>query len=420
MNVTLDYGTTGLNLDLSGLNAHVFKPSYPNPIEDEAAGFSEAINHPIGAQPIREIINSSDRVAIAIPDITRPLPTGRLLGWLFKELSHVPAENFVIISGTGTHRSNTVKEWHAMVGEEIYKNYRCIDHEGANPETLALAGNSSMGYEVIFNKDYVQADKRILMGFIEPHFMAGFSGGYKAAFPGVTAVETIMKYHSAQNIGHDQSTWGVLEGNPTQENIRAGGSVLSADFLINIAQDNQRRITGFFFGDVIEAHEKGCAFCKATAMVACDQLYPVVVTTNSGYPLDQNLYQTVKGISAAAQILEPGGSIIVASRCNDGFPAHGNFRDFLFECESPQAMLDKIHTPGFEKMDQWQVQILAKILKSGSVHLYSELDDEEVRKAHLNPVSDIREAIDQERAIRGADIPIAVLPEGPLTIPYIV
>lgn len=416
--IRLDYGSAGLELNLEGLNARILRPRYPPPLEDEAAAFFQSARKPIDSPPLREKIAATERVAIAIPDITRPLPSGRLLAWLFEELSHVPAENFVIISGTGTHRGNTDDEWRSMVGEEIFARYRCIDHEGTNAETLAYGGRSSFGYDVYFNREYVEADRRILMGFIEPHFMAGFSGGYKAAFPGVTSVDAILNYHNAENIGHERSTWGVLDGNPTQQSVRAGGSLVPVDFLINITQDNERRITGFFMGDVIEAHEEGCSFCKATAMVACDQLYPLVVTTNSGYPLDQNLYQTVKGMSAASQILQPGGHIICASRCNDGFPAHGNFKDFLLRHDSPQAMLDAVHSPGFKLMDQWQVQLLAKILLKAKVSLYSELPDESARGAHLNPVSDVRGAIDEALSSLGRDTPIAILPEGPLTIPY--
>ena len=154
-------------------------------------------------------------------------------------------------------------------------------------------------------------------------------------------------------------------------------------------------------------------------MVACDEAFDIVVTSNSGYPLDQNLYQAVKGMSAAAQVVKPGGLIISAARCNDGFPDHGNFKQFLFDHDSPQAMLDKIHSPGFEQLDQWQAQLLAIILKKCRVALFSELDEIDVRKAHLIPIGDIRQAINEEIRRLGGKVRIAILPEGPLTIPYL-
>jgi lactate racemase len=419
MHVTLEYGTQGLPLDLTGLNVSVVEPTFVAGLPDEARSFQEAMQAPIGCPPLRDQVSSTESVAVVIPDITRALPNERLLGWLFAELSHVPAENVVIISGTGTHRENTPEEWIQMVGPEIYRNYRCINHRGGDRETMDFAGRSRFGYDVHFNREYCRADRRILLGFIEPHFMAGFSGGYKAAFPGVTSVDAIMHYHSAANIGHPNSTWGILADNPTQENVRAGGSLLPVDLLINVTLNNRREITRFFVGDPIAAHDAGCAFCRETAMAACPQPFDIVVTSNSGYPLDQNLYQAVKGMSAASKIVRDDGLIIMAARCNDGFPEHGNFKEFLFGHDSPQAMLDQIQTPGFRRMDQWQVQLLALIMKRARIGVFSELPTAAVVKAHMEPIADIRTRIDEEIAQQGQPLRIAVLPEGPMTIPYL-
>ena len=419
-NVQLQYGTDGLSLDVTGLNANVIRPTYPPPLADERAAFLKAIRQPTDALPLNEFIQSHHQVAIAIPDITRALPRERLLTWLFEELDHVPAEQFAIISGTGTHRGHTDAEWDQLVGQEIHKRYRCIDHDAADESTLVTAGMSRFGYEVKMNRAFVEADRRILIGFIEPHFMAGYSGGYKACFPGVASNDAILHYHNAKNIGDPRSTWGLLESNPTQDHIRAGGGLLDHQFLINVTLDESRRITGFFCGDPVTAHEVGCHFCKQTAMQACDQRYPIVITTNSGYPLDQNLYQAVKGMSAASQIVAEGGLIIIAARCNDGFPSHGNFGRFLFEHDSLEAMLEKIQAPGFRMIDQWQVQILARIRQQVRVALFSELADEDVRRAHLEPTDDLRGCINEELKRIGGEAPIAVLPEGPLTIPYLV
>lgn len=419
MHVKLDYGKTGLNLDLTGLDATVISPQFLPGLTDEATSFHNNAKAPIGSLPLAKIIKAHESVAVVIPDITRALPNERLLTWLFEALPHVPAENYVIISGTGTHRQNTDAEWIHMVGENIFRDYRCINHNGFDPDALTFVGSSPFGYDVYFNNEYVQSDRRILLGFIEPHFMAGFSGGYKAVFPGVTGVDSIMKYHSAENIGHPGSTWGNLVKNPTQENVRAGGSLVSVDFLINVTLNNRKEITRFFLGDPIETHEAGCTFCKETAMAPCDEAFDLVVTSNSGYPLDQNLYQAVKGMSAASQIVKKGGLIISAARCNDGFPDHGNFKNFLFDHDSAQMMLDKICSPGFEQLDQWQVQLLAIILLKARVGLYSSLTDTDVMRAHMAPIHDIREAIDAESMRLGRVAKLAVLPEGPLTIPYI-
>jgi len=212
-------------------------------------------------------------------------------------------------------------------------------------------------------RDYVEADRRMVLGFIEPHFMAGFSGGYKGIFPAIADIDSIMHYHRAQVIGDPASTWGVLEGNPTQDQIRFNGALLPVDFLVNLTQNRKRQITRFFCGEVMQAHRTGCAFAKSTAMVACEKPFPIVVTTNSGYPLDQNLYQAVKGMSAANQIVADGGAIVAAAECSDGLPDFGNYKDILKLGDSPDSLLDLINSDGFHMHDQWQVRRNAVLLE---------------------------------------------------------
>lgn len=419
MKTHLQYGRTGLELDLTGINATVLQPKYLPGLGDEAAAFLAAVRQPIGTRPLRELIRADEKVAVVIPDGTRPLPSDRLLPWLFAELAHVPARNFTILVGTGSHRANTHEELVAMLGERIVQEYRIVNHDAHDPATLALAGQSPMGYPIHFARDYVEADRRIILGFIEPHFMAGFSGGYKAVMPGLAGIDAIMQYHGAAVIGDPRSTWGELEDNPTQRHVRAGGSLLPIDFCINVTLNTRREITRCFCGETMAAHRAGCEFSKATAMVACPHDFPVVVTTNSGYPLDQNLYQSVKGMCAAARIVRPGGLILIAARCNDGFPEHGNFRTLLYESKSPRELLDRIMSPGFSIFDQWQVQLLAMVQIKARIGVHCEMPAEDLRRAHLDPVPDLRVALEAELARVGRDAPVAVLPEGPLTIPYL-
>ena len=419
MKVHLQYGTEGLPLEVDRGNADVIEPVYVEGLADEEAAFHLAVRRPIASQPMRELVRSSDRLAIVIPDITRPMVTERLLRWALGELSHIPERNITIINGTGSHRANTAEELASMVGRETFDRYRVVNHSAHDPETLAPAGISPDGCTVRMNRAYVEADRRIVLGFIEPHFMAGFSGGYKGIFPAVADIDSIMRYHRAEVIGDPGSTWGCLEGNPTQELIRANGSLLPVDFCINVTQNRDRCITGFFCGNVMAAHERGCAFARETAMVPCRHPYDIVVTTNGGYPLDQNLYQTVKGISAAAQIVREGGLILAAAECRDGFPAHGNFRRLLFEHDSPEAILRTILAPGFSLYDQWEAQLLAMILKKCRVGLYSTIPPAEVRRAHIEPVANLKAGLTDALSRKEEGTRWAVLPEGPMTIPYL-
>ena len=417
--IQLQYGQQGLPIEIPSDNVRVIEPCFLPGLPDEAAEFQAAVRRPIASAPLADLISSSDQVALVVPDLTRPFPANRVLPWLFAELSHVPPENFTIHLGNGSHRLETDHEISVLLGADIAANYRVINHSACDPSTLELAGRDLDGQPVYFDRDYVQADRRIALGFIEPHLMAGFSGGYKAIMPGIADIDTILRYHNAARIGHPRSTWGLLEHNPTQELIRHNGSLLPVDFCLNVTLNRRREITRFFCGSVIAAHEQGAAFCKETTMIACDRTYPIVITTNSGYPLDQNLYQTDKGLAAAAQIVEEGGLIICASECSDGFPAHGNYRQLLFEHATPRDLLNVILSPGFAVFDQWEAQLHAGICLKARVALYSTLLADEVRRAYLEPIEDLNAFIAAEVDRVGRDAPVAVLPEGPQTIPYL-
>jgi nickel-dependent lactate racemase len=415
----LQYGTDGLAFDTDAADLTVIEPRYVPGLRDEAAAFRAALRRPIGTRPLRELVGPEDRVAVVIPDITRPMPSDRLLPWLFAELAHVPARRVTIINGTGSHRANTPAELARMVGPEVAAAYRIVNHAAQDASALGHVGASPDGRPVFLNRAYVEADRRIVVGFIEPHFMAGFSGGYKGIFPALADIDSITHYHRAAVIADPRSTWGVLDGNPTQAQIRANGALLPLDFCVNVTLNRDRAITGFYCGDPIVAHEEGCAAARDAAMVGCDRAFPIVVTTNGGYPLDQNLYQTVKGMSAGAQVVRDGGYILTAARCNDGFPAHGNFRKLLVEHRTPQAILDTVLAPGFSMFDQWEAQVLAMVLVRARAGLYSEMPPEELRRAHVEPVADVGARLAEELRQVGPDAPVAVLPEGPMTIPYL-
>jgi nickel-dependent lactate racemase len=314
-----------------------------------------------------------------------------------------------------------------MLGRNILANYRVVQHDPQDRASMIYLGKSRFGNDAWVNREFLRAKVKVLTGFIEPHFFAGFSGGPKSVLLGVAAFDSILRNHSASMIDDPNSTWGILGGNPIQEEMREIAELVKPDFVVNVTLNKNRAITGVFAGDWKAAHAAGCAFVKESAMRPVEKPYDVVVTTNSGFPLDLNLYQTVKGMSAAARIVKDGGTIIVASECSDGVPEHGNFRQLLRARRSPQELLEMIRSFKEPVHDQWQVQIMAKILMRARVYLYSTLATEEVRAAHLTPTRDIPAALRQlqdewgrrgER--KGCDgFRVAVMPEGPQTVPYL-
>ncbi|MBU4367070.1 MAG: nickel-dependent lactate racemase, partial [Verrucomicrobia bacterium] len=315
MQINLPYGKTFITAEAPFTNLTILEPRFVEGLTDEKSAFSNAVRSPINARPLRRIIGRSDKVAVLVPDITRPFPSQRILPWLFSELAHVRADNISVIIGTGSHRPCAPAELEEMLGAEIVARYRIVNHNAHDFQTMLPVGRREDGGTLYMNREYTAADRRILMGFIEPHFMAGFSGGYKAVMPGVADINSILYYHRSSVVGHPQSTWGVLENNPTQELIQKFGSRASVDFCVNVTLNRKRCITGFFCGDPVAAHLKGCEFARESTMVKCARRFPVVITSNGGYPLDQNVYQSVKGISAAAQIVDDGGLIIAVYEC---------------------------------------------------------------------------------------------------------
>jgi nickel-dependent lactate racemase len=418
MQATLAYGRGRLAVELPA-QAVVIVPEQLPGLPDERAAFDAAVRAPIGTTPLRDLARPTDTIAIVIADITRPSPSERLVPWIMAELGHVPREQFVIVNGTGSHRANTHAELVPMLGEEVVAATRIVNHNAFDDTTLAHLGRTSYGGEIWMNTDYLNADVRIVTGFVEPHFFAGFSGGPKGIVPGIAGIKTIMHLHNAEMIGHPGSTWAQLEGNPVQGEIREAVAMAPPHFMVNVAINARREISALWAGHYLEAHEVGCRFVAEHATRPVEEPFDIVITTNSGYPLDQNLYQTVKGMSAAARIVKPDGAIIAVSECSDGLPDHGNFKQLLQMRRTPHELLEMIEAPGFELYDQWEAQTQAIVQRKAEVYLYSSLDPQTVRDAMLTPIASVEETLAALLDRYGPNARVAVLPEGPQTVPYV-
>lgn len=419
MGIRLAYGERGLTLQLPDSNVEVVEPRYDPGLSDQRQAVLAALRQPIGTAPLRDLVRPSDRVVVVCSDLTRPVPNRTIFPLLLQEIGHVPADQITLLNGVGLHRPNTPDELAAMLGEEVTRRFQVVNHDAHDLPSLVKVGHTRFGGEVWLNRRYVEADVRIVTGFIEPHFFAGFSGGPKGVLPGVAGARTIMHNHGAAMIGDPNARWGVTRGNPIHEEQREGVALAPPHFLLNVATNRDKQITAVFAGDYLLAHEAGCRFVRDAAMRPVPRRYPIVITTNSGYPLDLNLYQAVKGMAAAEEIVEPGGAIILAAECREGV-GHGDFARILAMAEEPAEILALIHRPDFQMLDQWQVQILARILTRCRVFLYSDrLSSAEIRRAHLEPAESIEAVVERLRQDYGPDAPICVLPQGPMTIPYV-
>ena len=414
--VELAYGREGLTIEVPK-HAAVVRPRDVAGVGNEAAALRAALAEPIGAAPLAELAAGKRRVVVTHSDITRATPNDRILPVLLAALEEagVARGDITLINALGTHRRQTAEELRGMLGADIVARYRCLQHDAWDNAGLVTAGTTSRGNAIRLNRLVMEADLVIFTGFIEPHFFAGFSGGPKGALPALAGHESVLTNHGYAMIGDPGATWGITEGNPIWEEMREAALLIEPLFLVNVTLNNAGEISGVFAGDVIEAHRSGCAFVRDSAMVAVDEPFDAVVTTNSGYPLDQNLYQTVKGMQAAKGIVRSGGAIIMVAGCEDGLPDHGRYAELLTEAGSPNAILEMLRQPGFSAQDQWQVQIQALIQQHADVYVYSDgLSDAQIRAALFRLTRDIESTLADLAPDR-----ICVLPDGPLTIAYL-
>jgi len=429
MRIRLAYGTGGLEVELPDERTTVVEPAYLPAAADARAVLLEALRRPVAGPPLSELAKPGQTVAISICDGTRPQPRDLMIPAVLEELG-VPDEDVTILVATGTHRGNTEAEIQAMLGPGLAERIRVVggdessargriavvNHDARDRDSLVFLGEHGRGVPVWLNRRWVEADVRITTGFVEPHFFAGFSGGPKLVAPGLAGLDTVLVLHDATRIGDPRATWGVLEDNPVHADIRAAAAAAPPHFAFDVILNREQRVISAFAGELGPMHAAACEAARELAMQPVPAPFDVVVTSNSGFPLDQNLYQAVKGMSAAAKVVKPGGLIVCAAECRDGFPGHGSYRELLHSQGSPRELLRAIRQSDHVTPDQWQVQIQANIQDHARVMMHtSHLSDEELLAVHLGQTRDIAATV----AAEGPEAKVCVLPEGPQTIAYV-
>jgi len=417
MKVQLAYGTTGLEVEVPD-HAVIVEPTFLPGLPDEDESLRRALREPIAGPPLVDRIRAGQTVAVAVCDVTRPMPSDRVLPVLLAELEKTGAGPINILVATGTHRPCSRDELVRMLGRDVVDRYQVLNHVSTDQESLVDLGVLD-GIPILLNRHFIESDIRITTGFVEPHFFAGFSGGPKLVAPGLVGMDTILALHSAGLIGHPKSTWGTVEGNPIQEAIGKIASQVGVSFTLDVTLNRDHAITGVYAGDLFPAHRAACREVREASMKKLKGPFDIVVTTNSGYPLDLNLYQSVKGISAAARIVKEGGMIICAAECRDGIPRQGAYREILSRVSNPDEIIDMVSSPGFSCPDQWQAQVQALIQKKARVLVKSDcLNAESLREALFEPVEEISELLRRLEEDSPVPLSICVLPQGPQTIPY--
>ncbi len=412
----LPYGNSALTARIPAKNiACVMKRQHARGLADETAGLLEAIRSPIGSPPLIDCIRRNDKIVVIVTDNTRACPDDRLLPPLLAELERkLPRENITIIVALGLHPPLSTAELIEKLGREIVSGYRVLNHDSAG---IVHIGTTSRGTPVEVNKLVMEADFRISTGFIEPHFFAGYSGGSKSLAPGVSGPRAIYHNHGYEMIEHPLSRAGILQGNPIHEDIVEQARMAGLNFIVNVLLNESKQITHVVAGDPVQAHEKGCQIERELAGVEVDHKVDITVTTNSGAPLDLDLYQTCKGIDSASLITREGGIIIIASACNRGAGPEA-FTQLHLSAHSPAEVLQKLKGEGTNHLP-WQNQRLAHVQLHNDIYLVSELDDSLVNSMMMVPVAGIEEGLSRAFQKLGSEARVAVIPEGPLVLPLL-
>ncbi len=414
--IRLPYYKDSLVLNMAAKN---LKSVLTSKMEDFKPRFSpeqlvlNALKTPIGSESLSELAKNKNKVVIVTSDHTRSVPSKITLPLLLTEVRQGnPEADITILVATGLHRATTYDEMSAMFGRSIVGKEKIVVHDAFDESRLVFVDILPSGGELSVNKLAVEADLLVCEGFIEPHFFAGFSGGRKSILPGIASAEAVNWNHSARAIGHPFSVTGILDGNLIHEDMIYAARKVGVDFILNVALDADKKIIGAFAGSLDEAHRKGCEFVSSLAKVE-KVTGDIVITSNGGYPLDQNLYQSPKAISTAARCAGDDGVIIIVASCCDGVGGE-NFEKLMFK-GSPQEILNFVSSiPDKETIpEQWCVQILSQILLKHSLILVTTfLDHEIIKKMNILPASTLDEALNKAYEIKGGNASVVVIPDG--------
>ncbi len=422
MHIDLRYGkgTYRLDLDPAWDVTVIKKPEMPL-LADPVGAVRAALAQPVGARPLAEEARGAKSACILVCDITRPVPNGLFLPLLVRQLmdAGIPAAGITILVATGLHRPNEGDELAELVGDPwVMQTVRVLNHFARNDADHVDLGATSRGTPVKLDRRFVEADVRIATGLVEPHFMAGYSGGRKVIAPGVAHKDTITTFHSARFMAHPRAANCVLEGNPLHEEQLEIMRKLGHALALNTVIDEHRQLSFVNFGEVVQSHLLAVDFIRRYAVVPVARKFATVVTSAAGYPLDKTYYQTVKGMVAPIDILAPGGDLLIVSECAEGMGSleYVKAQQRLLGL-GPDGFMADISTKRYADIDEWQTQMQLKPMRVGAVHLYSEgLNAESVRLTGVHKMDSVPDAI-RASVQRSGDRHIAVIPEGPYVVP---
>lgn len=419
MNYSLAYGRGTISVDLPEKNVvKVLGIQSADVLPEPTEEVRRKLIKPNAAEPLAKIAAGKKSACIVICDITRPVPNKIILPPVLQTLENagISDSEIVILVATGLHRASTPEEKLEMLGETIVNRYRVEDHDARNKNEHDYLGNSTHGIPVWIDRRYLNAEVKILTGLIEPHFMAGFSGGRKSICPGIAAAETIGHWHSPKFLEHKNARFGCLENNPVHEEQMEIARKSGCDFIVNVVIDHHRQILAVVAGEMDKAHLEGVEIARKSVTDTVKNPVDVVITSAAGYPLDKTWYQAIKGIVGAVEIVKQGGTIILVAACDEGLGSKA-FEEIVTRFPTIDAFMEAILAERFYVADQWQIEELAKALRKGKVKIVSDgLPPEVFQKYYVTPSPSLEQAVADAFAEYGTNMTIAVMPDGPYVL----
>jgi len=374
----------------------------------------DALQAPIGSERLSQLAREKRKVVIIASDHTRPVPSKIIIPPMLEEIRKGnPDAEITILIATGCHRDPTDKELREKFGEEVAAREKIIIHHCGDRDALVEIGTLPSGGVLRINRLAWEADLLVSEGFIEPHFFAGYSGGRKSVLPGIAARESVLANHCSEFIAHPKARTGILEGNPIHEDMLWAAKQAKLRFIVNVVIDANKNPIFAVAGDMEKAHARGCEFLSGLCRVR-PQPADIVISTNGGYPLDQNIYQAVKGMTAAEATVNPGGVIIMLAKSNDGHGGEQFYRQLADEPDIDKTLdvflsRDRSHTVP----DQWQTQIFIRVLKKARVIYVSDAPDEMVEAMHMVPAHSLEDAVRKAEALlKNPGASITAIPDG--------
>ena len=419
MKIRLDYGRTGLDVELPDeLLVQTLSHKTTAPLTDPESILQSRLARPTGTAPLSELARDRRSACILICDITRPVPNELLLRPILETLegAGLARENILILVATGAHRISTQDEIIELVGEKIAANYRIENHDAHDRPAHQYLGSSPRGVPLWIDSRYLQADLKIATGLLEPHFMAGYSGGRKLICPGIAGLETIKVWHGPAFMEDPQADTGILQGNPVHEENTWMARRAGCDFIVNVIIDAERRPLNLVAGDMEQAFEEGVAFVRDIVVDTVPEPVDVVVTSSAGYPLDITFYQSVKGMCAALPIVKEGGTVILAASMSEGIGSE-SFQTLFRENSSLDEFLHRILHENYFVMDQWQLEKMAAICSKARVMVVTDgLPAEIIQNLFVESATTVEAAVSEALELYGPQATIAVIPKGPYVV----